>query len=120
MTVMRFLVDEDTAPYLAHPLRKKSPLLDVICVGEAGAPPKGTPDPDLLLFAEAERRTLISGDHNTMPRHEANHLAAGHHTWGVWLLRPGFSLMDYVDSILVGWGASEAEEWRDIIEWIPL
>jgi hypothetical protein len=34
--------------------------LDVLRVGMAGAPPFSTPDPEILLYCERERRALIT------------------------------------------------------------
>ena len=98
---MWFLMDEDIWPVLAKYLQKKQPLLDIIYVGGPGAPAKETLDPDLLRIAEAECRALITRDENTMPEHAADHVAAGNHTWGVFILRKGFSLQDHANSILL-------------------
>jgi hypothetical protein len=119
MSGMRFLMDEQVPPALEHYLRKKEPSLDVVRIGGPGAPPKGTLDPGVLLFAEAAKRAVITDDHTTMPVHAADHLAAGHYTWGIFLLRPGFSVPDHGNDILTMWAASEAEEWQNGIEWIP-
>lgn len=119
MSLMRFLLDEDTWPVLAQDLQKKQPLLDIVYVAGPGGPPKSTPDPDLLVIAEAQGRAIITRDKGTMPGHAADHVAAGRHTWGVFLRRPGFSLQDYANAILMLWSASEAEEWQDQVEWIP-
>ena len=94
MSLMRFLVDEDSPQHLCQAVRATEPRIDILFIGEPGAPPKGTLDPDLLAWLENERRALISNDHNTMPGHAADHQAAGNHTYGVFLLRSGFSLQD--------------------------
>jgi hypothetical protein len=120
MATMRFLLDEDVPEHLAHHLNATEPLLDVVYVGGPGGPVKGTLDPELLLGAEADGRAVISKDHKTMPGHVQDHRAAGRHTWGVFLLRPGFSLQDYADDIVLLWAAATAEEWQDFLGWIPL
>jgi hypothetical protein len=119
MSIMRFLLDKCVPSFLAQHLAGQEPMLDVIFVGGGAAPPKGTLDPDLLMFAESSGRAIITKDRNTMPGHAANHVASGRHTWGVFLLRPDFAVPDYANSIILLWAASEAEEWIDSIEWIP-
>src|SRR5262249_27942262 len=119
MTVPRFLLDEDSPPWLARFLWRQEPALDIVYVGGPNAPPRRTPDRALLLFAEAEQRALITQDRNTMPGHARDHLAAGHHTWRVVILREGFPPRDYADAIILIWAASQAEEWQDRIEFIP-
>jgi len=48
----RFLIDENTSPALADQLRRHRPELEVISVGDAIAPPKGTLDPEILFWIE--------------------------------------------------------------------
>jgi hypothetical protein len=115
----RFLVDECTPESLPGAIRQRDPNIDVLCVGEPGAPAKGTKDRNLLLAAEALGRLLLTRDKRTMPRHIAAHVAAGHHTWGVFLLRGGFPVPRYVDEIHLVWGASEADEWIDLMRYLP-
>jgi hypothetical protein len=119
MSSPRFLVDENILGALPKALRQQEPGMDVLCVGEPGAPPCRTLDPDLLLAAESLGRMLISRDRDSMPGHLADHFAAGHHTWGTALLRNGFSLGRYIQEILIIWGASEADEWIDQTMYLP-
>jgi hypothetical protein len=119
MTKLRFLCDEDTSWALVYALRAADPALDVIRVGEAGAPPRGTIDPDLLIAAEAMGRALISNDRSTLPSHLIAHFAAGRHTAGVILMRKGFALSRYVQKIVGFWAADEAEDWVDRTVYIP-
>jgi hypothetical protein len=88
-------------------------------VGEAGVPPLGTLDPELLRFAEGAGYSLLSLDRRTMPTHVAHHLATGGHTWGVFLIRRQATWQRLIDDLLLIWSASEAEEWRDRIERLP-
>lgn len=118
-TRVRFLCDEDTRWTFVYALRAKDPLLDVLRVGEAGAPPLGTLDPQLLLAAEVMGRCLISGDRSTMPQHRDAHFAAGRHTWGIILRRRGFSLARYIQDLHLIWEATTSDEWIDRTDYIP-
>jgi hypothetical protein len=113
-----FLGDENVPAELFAALRQQ-PGLDLLVVGEPGAPPLGTQDPDLLLAAEALGRLLLSMDRRTMPQHLADHFAAGHHTAGVALIRGGFTLAQVAQDILMIWSASTAAEWVDRTDYIP-
>jgi hypothetical protein len=119
MTPLRFLVDEDVRLDIVKALRTAEPAMDILVVGEPGAPPKGTLDPDLLLTAENLGRALISGDRGSMPGHLADHFRAGHHTQGVILLRNGYSVGDYAFAIRLIWIATTADEWLDRTDYIP-
>jgi len=119
MTQVRFLFDEDTANALIEGLLRREPAVDAVRVGQPGAPPRGTKDPELLLAAEAAGRTLVSNDRSTLPDHLADHFAGDHHTWGVILLRGGFPLGRYIEDLLMIWSATTAEEWQDRTDYIP-
>jgi hypothetical protein len=54
-----------------------------------------------------------------MPAHVADHLAAGNHTWGVFILRLGYATEEYVEALLEIWGASTADEWQDLLIRLP-
>jgi hypothetical protein len=55
----RFLCDADTPPALVQALRQLAPGIDVLRLGDPGAPPLNIQDPDLLIAAEAMGRVLI-------------------------------------------------------------
>jgi Domain of unknown function (DUF5615) len=119
MTPVRFLVDEDVPEALVDALLLQEPTMDILTVGQPGAPPKGTLDPDLLRAAEAMGRALISRDRRTMPDHLADHFAAGRHTWGVFLLRRRAPLARCIQDLLLIWRATTADEWVDRTEYLP-
>jgi hypothetical protein len=119
MNPPRFLVDEDVNMDLVTHLRAVEPAMELLIIGEAGAPPKGTLDPDVLLAAESLRRALISADKRTMRDHLNDHFNTGHHTWGVILLRVGHSIPAYAADLRLIWFATEADEWVDRTDYIP-
>lgn len=53
---VRFLLDENLSPRLSPALWRYNPTIDVLRVGDPGAPPLGTLDPDLLVYLEQEQR----------------------------------------------------------------
>jgi Domain of unknown function (DUF5615) len=118
-TRLRFLCDEDTSRAFLNALRASEPSLDVIRVGDPGAPALGTPDPQVLIAAETLGRCLISRDRSTMPQHRDAHFAAGRHTWGIILMREGFALARYVQDVLLIWHATTQDEWIDRTDYIP-
>src|SRR5260370_42573406 len=119
MNMLRFLFDECTWPALIDGLRLQEPSIEILRVGDPGAPPSKTPDPDLLLAAEAMGRTFVSNDKRTMPGHLIDHFAAGHRTAGVLLMRRGFSLGRYIQEILKRYRTMTADEWMHRTEYIP-
>lgn len=116
---VRFLVDENLSPRLQLALRRTYAELDVLRVGDSGAPPLGTLDPDLLRYLEMDQRMLITDNRVSMPVHVAVHNAAGGHHWGIMTIRAGASMGQLVSALALVWEASAAEEWIDRMDWIP-
>jgi hypothetical protein len=81
--------------------------------------PLGIGDPDLLLWAEREQRILVTHDPDTMPAHLADHLAAGRHSPGVFMVRRHSTLPQIVSFLRDAAYASEPPEWQDRIQFIP-
>lgn len=94
--------------------------LDVVRVGDPPDLPLGTTDPDLLLWAEREARIVLSFDHQTMPRHFANHLQSGRNSPGLLLLLPHRSVPDLIASLLLIAYCGNAIDFQDRIDYIPL
>lgn len=93
--------------------------VDVVRVGDPPDLPLGTIDPDLLLWAEREGRVLVTVDWKTMPGHLAAHLQNGHHSPGVLIPRPGLSLSQLVFELVLLAYASDPDELRDQVRFIP-
>lgn len=47
---VRFLLDESESSRLKAALLHLNPAIDVLRVGDPGAPPLGTPDPEVLRY----------------------------------------------------------------------
>jgi hypothetical protein len=93
--------------------------LDVVRVGDPADLPLGTKDPDLLLWGEREGRVLVTRDWQTMPGHLAAHLAAGHHSPGVFIPRPGQSLPQLVIILVLAAYVYDPAEVRDQVRFLP-
>lgn len=120
MSKPHFLLDENMPHALREALRRVEPAVDVRVMGEAGCPPLETEDLELLAWIERENRILISRNRRTMPQHFATHLQAGAHVPGILMVSEDFSMAELVDDLLLIWSASEADEWRDQLIYLPL
>lgn len=119
MSVMRFLLDEHVPVALQKAVWRLEPKVEITCVGQTNAPPKGTTDPDLLIWAEEMAIAIVTQDKSTMPLHASNHVSSGHKTWGVFILRKPFSLGELAEDLVLRWSASQAEEWQYFVGHIP-
>lgn len=78
------------------------------------------PDPEVLRRAMAEGRILISHDENSMPGHFRGFLEGGNHSPGVLIVPQGTPVGRVIESIVLIWIASDAAEWIDRIQWLPV
>jgi len=120
MSQVRFLIDESVRLSVVAALLRTEALIDVVRIGQPGAPEFGTPDAELLEFCELTQRLFVSQDRGTLPDHVAKHLAAGRHTCGVMLITSGCSSRKLIEDLVLIWSASDAEEWRDTLYYLPL
>ena len=116
----RFLLDEHVNPAIQRQLHRRSLDLMVRRVGETGAPPKGTPDPELLAWAETERFVLISEDRSTLPDCLRARLDGGGHSYGILWIRPGTTVGRLIEELFLIWQVCEEDEFRDRGIYIPL
>jgi hypothetical protein len=120
---LRYVLDEQLRGQLWSALQHHNAagqdVVDVTRVGDPLGLPIGTPDPDLLLWAEREGRIVVSADKKTMPTHLANHLRAGHHCPGLMLIRSGSSLPSIVFALALAAHAGDPSAYEGQANYIP-
>src|SRR5947209_19270267 len=93
--MLKFLLDEHLRGTLwlaiiRHNAQGRMPI-DVVRVGDPQDLPLSSSDPIILLWAEREDRILLTEDIHTMPGHLAQHLQAGRHSPGIFVISKGRS-----------------------------
>ena len=114
---VRFLADEDLDADIIAGLRSREPAIDILDVKSTGL--RGTKDPDLLEIAAQQDRILITHDRRTMTRHVPERLAAGKRSPGLFIVPQRSPIGAIVESLLLVWPASRAEEWHNRVEYLP-
>lgn len=119
---LAFLLDENLRGALWNAVQQHNTagvdVLDVLRVGDPPAPPLGTLDPNLLVWCAAQGRVLVSSDRH-IGTHLASHWGAGHHSAGVPVLRPNWTV-GTVLAALIGYDQScEPPDMVDRIDYIP-
>jgi hypothetical protein len=94
-------------------------LIDAVRVGDPADLPLGTADPDVLHWAEREDRIVLTLDKRTMPGHLADHLRAGGHLPGLFVLRPHVGLPQLVFHLALIAHAGDPAHYRDHVEHVP-
>ena len=116
----RFLIDENISPRYRTQLLYHEPSLTVLAVGDEGAPPKSTPDPEILEWCEKHQFSLITNNRESMPQHLSDHLAAGHHVPGIFTINLEVPMGKIIEELFLIAGASDEDEYIDRITYIPL
>jgi hypothetical protein len=113
MSELHFAFDEEVPrPVVDGLLRLKQDTerIEFVLLGQAEGYPAGLTDDELLVLVERKQRALVARDRR---------LVAGTHTWGLFLLRPGFPTLRYAEDLLMIWRYSETYHWRDQITYLP-
>ncbi|MDJ0531568.1 MAG: DUF5615 family PIN-like protein [Xenococcaceae cyanobacterium MO_207.B15] len=115
-----FLLDENLSPRLKLATFRRNPQIDILRVGDIGAPALGTLDPEVLIYLEQSQRILLTDNRKSMPEHLEAHWANGGFIWGLFWLRPKATIRELAEDLILIWETTEAEEWKDQLIWIPL
>ncbi len=117
---LKYLIDENVIPAYPKQLRKQTSGLTVLAVGEAGAPPKGMLDPDILVWCEQHDFILVTNNRRSMPVHLTDHIRQGRHVPGIILLNPSLSIGQNLEELrFIALGSFE-REYQDLIVHLPL
>ena len=120
MSEIKYLLDEHVDPRLKRALKKNWSDMVVWRVGEAGAPPLQSSDPEILDWCETNGFSLVTNNRASMPVHLRDRLDAGRHTPGIFVLNPRMKMGETAEELAIIWGASEMEEYLDLLNHLPL
>lgn len=67
---LKYLLDEHVDPLYQTQILRRAPDLTIWMIGDAGAPKKSTPDPDILIWCEDRNFVLVT---NTI-RNDETHI----------------------------------------------
>jgi predicted nuclease of predicted toxin-antitoxin system len=114
---LRFLADADFNHKIVAGLRRREQGLD--CLGAHEAAVIGLPDPEVLAIAANTNRVLLSHDRKTMIGHFRNRVEATGSP-GLIIVPQSMDIGRAIQEILLIWGTTEADEWRDRVGYLPL
>ena len=118
MSRPRFLADNDLNDAIAVGLLRREPAVEFVRLRELGLATQS--DPEVLDFAAREKWIVVSHDVNTMREAASTRLAAGVPMHGLLLAHQRTPVAVIIESLLLIWAASEAEEWAGQIAFLPL
>jgi hypothetical protein len=115
---VRFLADADLNKAIISGVLRREPSIDFLTAYAAAL--RYVKDPEVLALAAAQERVLVSHDVGTMPAHFRAFRDAGMRSAGVFLVAQSLDIGTAIEELLLIWLASEASEWENRLEWLPL
>ena len=104
MSTIKYLLDEHVDTRLKKALKKLSSDIVVWRVGDAGVPPFGTLDPEILIWCEERHFILVTNNRASMPVHLQDHLSAKRHIWGIFILNSNMTIRETAEELFEVWG----------------
>jgi hypothetical protein len=117
--MLRLASDADVHGEIIRGLRRRLPEIDLVRVQDAL--PEGTSDPEVLAWAAAEDRILITNDRNTMVGFAHQRVAEGEPVPGLIATTNEQSIGSAIDDILIIAEFMPEEEIRNqVVAFLPL
>lgn len=117
MSRPRFLADHDLNEHLVVGVLRQEPLIEFVRVRDVGM--SECSDQDILTFAENEGLLVVSHDVNTMPIAAFSRLEIGQSFRGLFMVQQILPIRPVIDCLVLIWSASELEEWKDQVVYLP-
>ena len=118
MSRPRFLADNDLNDAIVVGLQRREPAVEFSRLRDLGLATLS--DPDVLDFAAREKWIVVSHDVNTLTEAAFDRLAAGLKMSGLFLAHQRTPVLAVIESLLLIWVASDADEWAGQVEFLPL
>jgi len=113
---VRLQADADLNEHIVKGVLRREPGIDFRTASPAGL--YGLRDLEVLAMAAGEGRILVSHDRKTMPRICAKFIQTTNSP-GLFLVSQKTDVLIAIESLLLVWMASEAEDWTNRIAAIP-
>jgi predicted nuclease of predicted toxin-antitoxin system len=116
--MLRLLADENFNGDIVRGLLLRQQDLDIVRAQDVGL--GSADDPDILAWAAANNRILLTHDRATMPDYAYERLAAGEGMPGVFILNDRSPVGQAIQEILLMVACSEQGEWSGRVVHLPL
>lgn len=118
MSTVRFLADHDLNEHIVEGVRRREPAIEFLRVRDVGLQTR--PDIEVLSYAHREQLLLVSHDVNTMTTAAASRLDESLGLSGSLLVPQSKAVGSVIESLLLIWSATAAEDWENPITFLPL
>lgn len=117
---IQYLIDENLPPLDREQLLRYQPNLTVWVIGDLGVSSRSTLDSEILIWHETEGFILVTNNRASMPIHLAKHLTQNKHIPGIFVLRPGATIGEILEDLILIAKAGNPKDYQDRITHIPL
>ena len=118
MSPPRFLADHDLNDHIVTGVLRREPAIEFPRAREVGMSERA--DEEILDYSERESLLVVSHDINTVPAAAYVRLRAGQSFPGLLMVPQSAAIGRVIENLLLVWSASELEEWRDQVVFLPL
>jgi predicted nuclease of predicted toxin-antitoxin system len=116
--MLRLVADENFNGDIVRGLLLRQADLDIVRVQDVGL--IGADDPDVLDWAAANNRIVVTHDVATMSDHAYDRVAAGMPMAGVFILNDRFPIGEAIEEILMMVECTQQAEWNGRAVHLPL
>jgi hypothetical protein len=116
---IKFLLDENLSPRLKIAVLRLNREIDILRIGDPNTPTLGTLDPDVLHYLGLSQRLLVTDNRTSIPEHLEEYWQKDRQMWGLFWIRPTTAMGKIAEELIMIWETSEAEEWINVVDWIP-
>ncbi|HEY6233414.1 MAG TPA: DUF5615 family PIN-like protein [Pyrinomonadaceae bacterium] len=113
---IRFQADADLHAPIIKGLKRRERLIDFATAHQSGL--SGLNDQAVLALAAANLRVLVSHDVSTMPDEFVTFIQK-QSSPGVILISQELSYREAIDGLLRVWSTTEAEDWNNVLAFLP-
>lgn len=120
---VKYLLDADLPAAIFSGLKREDPSIDVLRVQQVGL--RTAQDPEILAFAAAEGRILVSKDKATMRDFAGERIERGERMPGLLLIRPSYfrrrlsGLGEVIQELFRINRQTDSHDWENVIRFIP-
>jgi len=118
MSRPQFLADHDLNEHIVNGVLRQEPTMNFLRVRDLGM--SESADEEVLDHADRERLLVVSHDVNTMPAAAYARLFRGQSFPGLFMVQQMSPIGPMIESLVLIWAASDLEEWKDQVVFLPL
>ena len=116
--MLKLLIDQDFDHDILRGLVQRIPNLDAVTAFEIGL--SQAPDSELLAWADAAERIIVTHDRKTMPSFAVRRMKEAKRIFGVFVVPRRLQIVDVINDLEIMVMCSHEYEWVNVVRYLPL